>query len=199
MSKTPRVGLSIWDRGVLLVAWSITSALVYLLGFYVGKGTQEGPVGADQRLISMPVTSKPPPEGQQPKTNSPFDFYGHLGEPGHGGDAAAPMARLPDTPPPSAPTLTVPAPTAKPPQALAAVVPSAARPGTPTPAAIPPSEAPAPATRPPAKVTADAAPPATGAEHAAPPRAPEAESGTRTAAVAPAPVPSNRTGAWTVE
>src|SRR5262245_14439961 len=184
MGKTQRVGLSIFDRGVLLVAWSITSALVYLLGFYVGKGTQEGPVGTDQRLISMAVTSKPPPEGQQPKTNSPFDFYGHLGEPGRTGEAAAPMARLPETTPPTAPTLTVPAPTAKPPQALAAVVPSAGRTGTPTPAAVPPPD-PAPSTRPPTKAIADAAAPATGAEHAAPARAPEVESGTRTAAVAP--------------
>src|SRR5262249_29076270 len=197
MGKTQRVGLSIFDRGVLLVAWSITSALVYLLGFYVGKGTQEGPVGTDQRLISMPVTSKPPPEGQQPKTTSPFDFYGHLGEPGHGGETSAPMARLPDTPPATAPTLTVPAPTAKSPPALAAVVPSAGHTGTPTPSAIPPPEAP----RPPVKVTADAAPPVTGAEHATPPRATEPESGPRTAAVppTPAPVPSSRTGAWTVE
>src|SRR5262249_57028074 len=117
MGKTQRVGLSIFDRGVLLVAWSITSALVYLLGFYVGKGTQEGPVGTDQRLISMPVTSKPPPEGQQPKTNSPFDFYGHLGEPGHGGGAAAPMARLPGTPPPPAPPPAAPPPPPQPPPA----------------------------------------------------------------------------------
>jgi len=204
MGKTQRVGLSIFDRGVLLVAWSITSALVYLLGFYVGKGTQEGPVGTDQRLISMPVTSKPPPEGQQPKTNSPFDFYGHLGEPGHGGEPAAPMARLPDTPPPSAPTLTVPAPTAKPAQALAAVVPSAGRTGSgPVPAASPPPEAQPASARPPAKTTAEAAPPAAGVEHAAPQRAPDPEATPHTAvaavAPAPAPIPSNRTGAWTVE
>ena len=34
-------GLRFWDRLILFVAWTVTCGLVYLLGFYVGKGVQE--------------------------------------------------------------------------------------------------------------------------------------------------------------
>src|SRR5581483_8732965 len=63
MAKDGRVGLRLWDRLVLLVAWLVTCGLVYLLGFYVGKGTQERRPVIDSRLVRLPVTSTPPPEG----------------------------------------------------------------------------------------------------------------------------------------
>jgi len=66
------------DRVVLLVAWVMTCGLVYLLGFYVGKGTQERRLGVEERLVRLPVTSTPPPEGQRPKSENEFVFYDKL-------------------------------------------------------------------------------------------------------------------------
>src|SRR5439155_918672 len=69
MAKPGRAGLGLWDRLVLLLAWGVTCGLVYLLGFYVGKGMQERPLGPEDRLVRLPVTSTPPPEGQRPKAD----------------------------------------------------------------------------------------------------------------------------------
>ena len=78
MAKPGRVGLGLWDRLVLLLAWGVTCGLVYLLGFYVGKGMQERPLGPEDRLVRLPVTSTPPPEGQRPKADSELTFYDTL-------------------------------------------------------------------------------------------------------------------------
>jgi cell division protein FtsN len=75
MAREARGGLGIGDRLVLLVAWITTCGLVYLLGFYVGKGTQERRLGVEERVVRLPVTSAPPPEGQRAKAKSEFDFY----------------------------------------------------------------------------------------------------------------------------
>ena len=79
MAKEGRVGLGIWDRLVLFVAWVVTCGLVYGLGFYVGKGTQERRLGLEERIVRLPVTSKPPAEGQRPKSDSELTFYETLG------------------------------------------------------------------------------------------------------------------------
>ncbi|HJQ85097.1 MAG TPA: hypothetical protein VKA21_13520, partial [Candidatus Binatia bacterium] len=60
-----RGGLGFWDRVVLLSAWGTTCGLVYLLGFYVGRGTQERQLGTDDHVVRLPVTSRVPAEGQR--------------------------------------------------------------------------------------------------------------------------------------
>src|SRR5437762_3808384 len=78
MAKQARVGLGLWDRLVLLVAWAVTCGLVYLLGFYVGRGTQGRQVGVDERVVRLPVTAPPPAAGQRPATGSDLTFYDTL-------------------------------------------------------------------------------------------------------------------------
>ena len=89
MARDGRGRLGLGDRLILLVAWVTTCGLVYLLGFYVGKGTQAHSLRLEQQVVRLPVTSAPPPEGQRPKTAPEFGFYDKLmGE--QGGE------RLPD-------------------------------------------------------------------------------------------------------
>ncbi len=104
MARDGRGGLGLGDRLILLVAWVTTCGLVYLLGFYVGKGTQAHSLRLEQQVVRLPVTSAPPPEGQRPKTAPEFGFYDKLmGEQG--------AERLPDKgheeakPAPAAPAL----------------------------------------------------------------------------------------------
>lgn len=78
MAKQGGAGLSLWDRLVLLVAWAVTCGLVYLLGFYVGKGTQERRLGLEERIVRLPVTAPPPAAGQRPATGSDLTFYDTL-------------------------------------------------------------------------------------------------------------------------
>src|SRR5881409_3166641 len=89
MARDGRGGLGLGDRLILLVAWVTTCGLVYLLGFYVGKGTQARSLRVEQQVVRLLVTSAPPPEGQRPKTAPEFGFYDKLmGEQG--------AERLPD-------------------------------------------------------------------------------------------------------
>ena len=78
MAREARTGLGFADRLVLLMAWIATCGLVYLLGFYVGKGTQEHRLGVEEQIVRLPVTSRPPPEGQRAKTENEFGFYEKL-------------------------------------------------------------------------------------------------------------------------
>src|SRR5262244_2210017 len=78
MGKEARSGLGLADRLVLLVAWIATCGLVYLLGFYVGKGMQEKRLGLEERIVRLPVTSAPPPEGRREKSGAEFGFYDKL-------------------------------------------------------------------------------------------------------------------------
>src|SRR5262249_19854516 len=122
MAKAGRAGLGLWDRVVLLLAWGVTCGLVYLLGFYVGKGMHERPLGREDRLVRLPVISTPPPAGQRPKAESDLTFYDTLAgseravpHPPH--EAAAPTptpAPAAQTPAPAAPA-TPPAAAAAPP------------------------------------------------------------------------------------
>jgi len=104
MARDGRGGLGLGDRLILLVAWVTTCGLVYLLGFYVGKGTQARSLRVEQQVVRLPVTSAPPPEGQRPKTAPEFGFYDKLmGEQGaerlpdkvHGEAKPAPAAPAP--------------------------------------------------------------------------------------------------------
>src|SRR5262249_18824577 len=105
MAKAGRAGLGLWDRVVLLLAWGVTCGLVYLLGFYVGKGMQERPLGPEDRLVRLPVVSTPPPAGQRPKAESDLTFYDTLA----GSEPAVPHPP-PEAPPPPTPTPAPPGP-----------------------------------------------------------------------------------------
>ena len=189
MSKQGRSGLGLGDRLVLLVAWLVTSGLVYLLGFYVGKATPEG-VKPDERVARLPVTSTPPPAGQRPKGETELTFYDALAGGQRSGSSDAPAekstpeapakdteARL-ETPPPAArPTTTVPKEAALPPRTP---------PSTAARAAVPPPPAARPASPPPAVAAKPAPPPPAVAARPAPPAPP------RAAAASPPPPPSAR-------
>jgi len=115
MAKERRTGLGLLDRLILFVAWVATCGLVYVLGLYVGKGMQERRLGLEERVVRLPVTSAPPPEGQHPKTDNDLTFYDTLvpGERGGRPAPATPSTTMPSTAaravPPSAP-IVVPAP-----------------------------------------------------------------------------------------
>jgi len=100
MAKGPRPTLRLLDRLVLLVAWLVTSAVVYVLGYYVGKGTPARHAAIEERAVRLPVTSTPPPEGQRPKEAKEFpSFYQAL----PAGERPVDVARgTPVTAPPAA-------------------------------------------------------------------------------------------------
>jgi cell division protein FtsN len=179
MAKAGRIGLGLWDRLVLLVAWIVTCGFVYLLGFYVGKGTHERRLGLEERVVRLPVTSQPPPEGQRRAAESDLTFYDTLAagqSPEHRRPALPEEHSTPRPTMPSAPPPTLPAPAAAGPKAAVTVVP-------PTPAVVPVANPPAPAAPRPTAAAPEAAPLA-----AAPP------------ARAPAPAAARPAGSgWTVQ
>jgi cell division septation protein DedD len=76
MAKAPRPTLRFIDRFVLLVAWLVTCGLVFVLGYYVGRGAPDRSGAMEERTVRLPVTSTPPPEGQRPKASKDFpSFY----------------------------------------------------------------------------------------------------------------------------
>ena len=78
-AKGPRPTLRLLDRLVLLVAWMVTSGIVYVLGYYVGKGSPGRQTAVEERSVRLPVTSAPPAEGQRPKEAKEFpSFYQSL-------------------------------------------------------------------------------------------------------------------------
>jgi cell division protein FtsN len=59
-----------------LVAWLATCGVVYVFGYYVGKGTPDRHATMEERSVRLPVTSTPPAEGQRPKEAKDFpSFY----------------------------------------------------------------------------------------------------------------------------
>ena len=78
MANERRSGLRFLDRLILFTAWVVTCGLVYLLGFYVGKGAQVERLGLEERVVRLPVTSAPPQEGQRPKSEAELTFYDKL-------------------------------------------------------------------------------------------------------------------------
>jgi cell division protein FtsN len=171
MARDERSGLRLWDRLLLFVAWLVTCGLVYLLGVYVGRGTREHPVGVEDRIVRLPVTSTPPPEGQRPKSESELTFYESLGAGEH--TASPPPTRAPA--PGGSPPVTAP-----PPRAADAPASPPRTASVPPPPAAPPRAATVPPPAAPPRVAAPTSPPTT----VPPPH---------TAAVPP---PSG--GAWTV-
>src|SRR5262245_44613979 len=220
MARQARAGLGLWDRLVLLVAWAVTCGLVYLLGFYVGRGTQEHRFGVEERTVRLPVTGAPPPAGQRAAVDNDLTFYDTLVS-GHRTEERAEPA--PASPPAAAPAAKPSAP-AKPsalPQAASPVPAVAAAPAT-TPA---PARPVAPATTLPSPRAAASPPPtlfppraavlppppmpsrAAAAAPTAPPMPPRAAPPPATPtpvapvepvrAAAPPPTPA-ATGGWTV-
>jgi hypothetical protein len=203
MAKTVRPGLRLIDRLILVVAWIATCGVVYLMGFYLGKGTQERRLHAEERIVRLPVTSAPPPEGEHHKTNGDLTFYeqllsgGRAGMPESTGSTKSPSPAAPPSPPAAAPAVAAPppaaatTPTLPPPHGgTAAAPPAGSAPthlaGSPAPAAAPPlphppaAAPPPPLPHPPAAAPAPA--PAARAVSTAPPRTPD-----RPAVPAPAP------------
>jgi hypothetical protein len=162
MAREARTGLGFADRLVLLMAWIATCGLVYLLGFYVGKGTQEHRLGVEEQIVRLPVTSRPPPEGQRAKTENEFGFYEKLMGDHPSADAAAPRPATEErAPAPPAPT-PIPAvktvATAVPPSPPAATPPKTSVAAV-APAKLPPPTAVATAVPPPARAPVAVAPP----------------------------------------
>ena len=94
-----RTGLRFLDRLILFTAWLVTCGLVYGLGFYTGKGTQERRLGMEERVVRLPVTSEIPAEGQRPKSATEFTFYETLvsGDRGRDGGGNVPKVPKPAT------------------------------------------------------------------------------------------------------
>lgn len=105
MAKAPRPTLRWFDRLLMIVMWLVTSGVVYVFGYYVGRGTPEHAATMEERAVRLPVTSTPPPEGQRPKEAQDFpSFYQAL----PAGERPIDVARgtpvtAPETPPTTAP------------------------------------------------------------------------------------------------
>jgi cell division septation protein DedD len=119
MAKERRAGLGILDRIVLFAAWLVTCGIVDLLGLYVGQGIQERRIGVEDRVLKLPVTSKPPPEGLRPKAESDLTFYDTLVQPPPKGARADRPARPAAPAGPNAAADAATAPTGSPPAAAA--------------------------------------------------------------------------------
>ena len=145
MANEMRPGLRFVDRGILVVAWLVTCGLVYALGFYTGKGTQEQRLGMEERLVRLPVQGEVPPAGGGAKASPDYEFYGNLvaadrGREGAGGApvptpgaSGAPASARPAS---GAPAAVAPAP-GMPPPAAPAAAPAGPPGGTPARAATP--------------------------------------------------------------
>jgi cell division septation protein DedD len=192
MARQGRVGLGLWDRLVLLVAWVVTCGLVYVLGFYVGKGTQEHRLGLEERVVRLPVTSRPPAEGQRPPAESELTFYETLGAGQHEEGAHEREAPRPTLPPPAPRAVEPAAPraTASPSPGPVAAVPAATPPAT-----LPPPRA---TTTPSANAVAPVQPTLPRAPQAAPADAAPAHGSAPLATAAP-PVAPHGSGGWTVQ
>ncbi len=184
-------GLRFWDRLVLFVAWTITCGLVYLLGFYVGKGVGERRLDSEERVVRLPVTAGPPAATQRPKSD--LTFYDTLAK-----SSDRPASPAPEPQPAAkAPTGTLPPRAAAPSTIPPAPVPSTTLPPRPTTTLAPRAATPPPTTPPRAVVTTPA--PTTPPRPVTVPSAPT-ESPTRSErATRVEPPPASGRGNWTVQ
>src|SRR5262249_29730120 len=91
MAENPRPGLRLVERAILVGVWLISCGVVYGIGFYTGNRIQERVPATEDRVVRLPVTIQPPPEGQRPKTEDEVTFHGPL-VPGHA-DAGRPRPK----------------------------------------------------------------------------------------------------------
>jgi len=187
MAKEARNGLRLIDRLVLFVAWVATCGLVYVLGFYVGKGTHEQQLGKHQRVVRLPINAAPPPPDVRTGRSSEFTFYETLTAGRR--DGAGPGAETPGEQPaaPGEQVATAPPSAGGPPPAAPAGMPTAAPKASAVPPATQTARIPPP---PPARPTT----PSAGA-----PAAPVAAATTPTTLPVRPAVPATTTGKWTVE
>lgn len=73
-----RAGLRVWDRLVLLVAWTVTCGFVYLLGVSVGRGTQDLHARPEERIVRLPVNVPAPAAGAPAGVPDEVTFYEKL-------------------------------------------------------------------------------------------------------------------------
>jgi hypothetical protein len=139
MEHTARAGLGAIDRIVMVLAWLVSCAAVYALGFYTGSHTQDHVRGDEERVVRLPVVDAPPPSGQRSKAADDLTFWtalepgGQRAKPGEGIPAARASAAAPappvakPEPPPSKPKPAArAASTATPTRAMRATAPKAA-------------------------------------------------------------------------
>jgi len=185
-------GLRIWDRLILFLAWTVTCGLVYMLGFYVGKGVQAQRIDTEERIVKLPVSGPPPAPGQKPKSD--LTFYDKLAK-----SEDRPAQPMPEPAPPSkAPAGTLPPRAAAPPTIPPGPMPTTTLPGPRPSTTLPPSRAAAPPpTMPPRPSAAATLPPVTPpaarpAERATPPPAEQR-------ATKVEPTPTSGRGTWSVQ
>lgn len=78
MGENPRPGLRLVERLILVGVWLMSCAVVYGIGFYTGNRIQERVPASEDRVVRLPVTAQPPPEGQRAKSGDEFTFYESL-------------------------------------------------------------------------------------------------------------------------
>ena len=94
MGENPRPGLRLGERLILVGVWLMSCAVVYGIGFYSGNRIQERVPASEDRVVRLPVTAQPPPEGQRAKQGDEFTFYESL-VPGAHPDANDSKGRAP--------------------------------------------------------------------------------------------------------
>jgi len=94
MGENPRPGLRLVERLILVCVWLMSCAVVYGIGFYTGNRVQERVPASEDRVVRLPVTAQPPPEGQRAKQGDEFTFYDSL-VPGAHPDASEGKAKAP--------------------------------------------------------------------------------------------------------
>ena len=97
MGENPRPGLRLVERLILAGVWLMSCAVVYGIGFYTGNRIQERVPASEDRVVRLPVTAQPPPEGQRAKQGDEFTFYDSL-VPGAHPDANDGKAKAPAAP-----------------------------------------------------------------------------------------------------
>src|SRR5262249_43720363 len=97
MGENPRPGLRLVERLILVGVWLMSCAVVYGIGFYTGNRIQERVPASEDRVVRLPVTAQPPPEGQRAKQGDEFTFYDSL-VPGAHPDANDGKAKAPAAP-----------------------------------------------------------------------------------------------------
>ena len=97
MGENPRPGLRLGERLILVGVWLMSCAVVYGIGFYTGNRIQERVPASEDRVVRLPVTAQPPPEGQRAKQGDEFTFYDSL-VPGAHPDANDGKAKAPPAP-----------------------------------------------------------------------------------------------------
>jgi len=116
VAKRSDGGLGFLDRVILFAAWLASCGLVFLLGYYVGKGEQRQRATEVAQRVVLPVE----PQGTadtEPATGPTLTFYDQLGresgsgrEPGAGGTPPEPPRPVAAATPATVTTSTRPAP-----------------------------------------------------------------------------------------